>query len=336
MIALLWFTSFKLVGGGTPAPGKKFFESLGRENKRSAGAAFTDASDYPVLVMFDNHPDSVPYQVGLSSALVVYEVLAEGGSTRFAGLFAGAPENAPKIGPVRSARPYVVAIASGWSAFFWHGGGSPEALELIPKTDVVGLNEISGLGIRYFWRDPDVPRPHNLFTSGDLIALGIADFELLGKLPREKLLWRWDDDPPRSKRDERIAATRIYVDFSEGIGFDAEYEYDAGKDAYARFAAGVAHRDNATGLQLAPANVIVQKVPEEGYYPSGEGRISLAMEGEGEMLLFQHGRVARGTWRKESRDSQTEWLGADGEPVTLASGQTWVEVVPGSRAVTYE
>jgi len=333
-IGLIWFVSFKLIARG-PSAGSVFFGFDGSSDAGSA-AVFAADDDYPVLVMFDNHPDAISYLSGISSALVVYEVLAEGGSTRFAGLFAGAPENTPKIGPVRSARPYIVSIAAGWSAFFWHAGGSPEALELIPETNVVDLNEISGLGIRYFWRDTGVPRPHNLFTSGDLIALGIVDFELLGRLPGEKLVWQWSDDPSEPGRDERVAATRTYIDFSESTEFDSSYEYDPGFRRYNRFMNGLAHRDSATGSQIAAANVIIQRVPGEGYYPSGYGRISIDMEGEGDMLLFQRGYVIKGTWRKESADSQTEWLDAEGKSIVLATGQTWVEVVPGGREVTYE
>ncbi|MEK7189177.1 MAG: DUF3048 domain-containing protein [Patescibacteria group bacterium] len=333
VIAFIWFASFKLIGGTTGA-GSLF--GFGATGPSAAPAPFAADDDYPVVVVFDNHPDAIPYLSGISSALVVYEALAEGGSTRFAGLFAGAPENTPKIGPVRSARPYVVEIAAGWSAFYLHGGGSPEALELIPETDVIDLNEISGLGIRYFWRDDAIPRPHNLFTSGDLIALGIADFELLGQLPAEKLSWQWSDDAPEPKKDERVSASRIYVDFSENTEFDASYEYDPGFRRYNRFMNGLAHRDTATGSQIAPANVIVQRVPEEGYYPSGEGRISIEMTGTGDSLVFQRGYAIRGTWRKESQNSQTEWFDANGERVMLATGQTWVEVVPGARSVTYE
>ncbi|MDP3995425.1 MAG: DUF3048 C-terminal domain-containing protein, partial [bacterium] len=67
-----------------------------------------------------------------------------------------------------------------------------------------------------------------------------------------------------------------------------------------------------------------------------QGRISLDMIGEGDMLLFQGGYVIEGIWRKETRDSQTQWLSLDGEPLALKIGQTWVEVVPGSRSVIFE
>ncbi|MDP3995403.1 MAG: DUF3048 domain-containing protein, partial [bacterium] len=312
VICAIWALSFIFVGGNAAPSGSGGFEP-GEEVAVQEKLPFSAPDEYPVMIMFDNHPDALAHQVGLSAAAVVYEMLSEGGATRFAGVYAGAPLLQEKIGPVRSARPYIVDTAAGWSAFFWHAGGSPEALELIPKTDVVDLNEISGLGIRYFWRDTSIPRPHNLFTSGDLVALGIDDFGLADALPEEKLAWNWSNDPVWPETAE--PASSVYIDFSKGVLFDASYEYNADTETYLRFMGGAAHNDAATGEQLAPANIIIQRVPREGYYPSGQGRISLDMIGEGDMLLFQGGYVIEGIWRKETRDSQTQWLSLDGEPL---------------------
>ncbi|MDP6571690.1 MAG: DUF3048 C-terminal domain-containing protein, partial [Patescibacteria group bacterium] len=116
----------------------------------------------------------------------------------------------------------------------------------------------------------------------------------------------------------------------------ASYEYDPIKNHYKRFMGGLEHIDYATGEQITTSNIIIQKVPQEGYYASGLGRIKLDMTGTGKMILFQNGKVIKGTWEKEFRDSQTIWLNEISEPITLERGQTWVEVVPGARLVTYE
>jgi len=336
-IALVWFASWKLfgtagdIGGGVAIPGEPVVD----ESATPAFTAFQEPDDYPVVLMFDNSPEARPYHSGLSEAVAVYETLVEGGATRLMAVFAGAPQG-ERIGPIRSARPYFVEIAAGWSGFYWHAGGSPEGLSLIPKTDVTNLNEISGLGVRYFWRDTDIERPHNLFTSGNLVALGIRDFEL-ENLPNKKLLWQWYSEKDARKipaGDDPIQ--NMYVDFSEGVLFDASYEYDTSSELYQRVMGGEAHKDLATGEQLLAANVIIQKVPAEGYYPSGYGRIILEMQGEGDVLVFQKGTVAVGKWKKEGANSQTEWLDNDGDPIKLLPGQTWVEVVPGDRDVTFE
>jgi len=331
VIAAVWFASWKLFSGVGNIGGAVDLENK-KDNAAQTGSFFSEENDYPVIVMIDNSPEAVPFHVGLSSAAVVYEALVEGGATRLMALFSGAPQ-ADKIGPTRSARPYFVETAAGWSAFYLHGGGSPEALELLRGADVTDLNEISGLGIRYFWRDEDIPRPHNLFTSGDLIALGIDDFELR-QLPAEKLLWQWSEKI--EKNSDAPDANLVYVDYSEGVAFDASYAYDSKKKVYLREQGGMAHYDQGNGEQLFAANLIVQKVPEEGYYPSGYGRIIIDMIGEGDALFFQEGKAIAGAWKKESQNSQTEWLDKDGKPLILKQGQTWVEIVPGDRSVAYE
>ncbi len=322
---LMWFAGLKLFGG---IPGAGL--GIAGSGKSGAEAVFTSGEHYPVMVMMDNAPESRDFQSGLSDALVVYETLAEGGATRFALLFAGAPAS-ERIGPVRSARPYFVEVAAGWSAFYLHAGGSPEGLELIPKTDVTDLNEISGLGPIYFWRDNGIPRPHNLFTSGGLVALALSDFALR-ELPAEKLLWEWSED---FDEDDGEPATSISVDFSEGETFDVSYAYTSESKTYPRRLGGREHLDAGAGAVIAPANVIVQRVPAEGFYPSGYERVIIQVTGEGEALVFRNGTRIRGRWKKEDANAPTKWLDEDGDVIPLAPGSTWVEIVPGERAVSY-
>lgn len=334
VIFLMWSAGAWLFGGA----GRR----AGADAGGPSAAAAMDPAYYPVLVMMDNLPEARSWQSGLTEALVVYETLAEGGSTRLEALFAG-PPTAERIGPVRSARPYFVQIAAGWGAFYWHAGGSPEGLallkELVRAGELKNLNEISGLGPIYLWRDKSLAAPHNLFTSGEKIAKALVDFELT-TLPVAKLTWQWEKD--RKDKDVKKQAERaqgpageIAITFSPGLTFNPSYVYDTESKIYKRSLAGKSHKDYNTGEQLAPANVIVQKVPAEWLLPSGYDRIEINIVGEGEALFFRDGQVFAGRWKKADRAAQTEWL-LDGEPFILKHGQTWVEIVPGERAVTYQ
>lgn len=83
----------------------------------------------PMMVMIENHEDSRP-QSGLNSADIVYEAVAEGGITRFMGVFyCGAVSGAANkydVGPVRSARSYFMDVASEYSDYplYAHVGGA--------------------------------------------------------------------------------------------------------------------------------------------------------------------------------------------------------------------
>lgn len=302
---------------------------------------FNSSQDYPVVVMIDNSPEAVPYHSGLAEALVVYETLAEGGSTRLEALFAGAPK-ADRVGPVRSARPYFVQVAAGWGAFYWHAGGSPEGLslikDLVEQKQMTDLNEISGFGPIYLWRDKSLAAPHNLFTDGAKINKALVDFEL-NTLPTDKLIWQWEKDSAdkKVKKQSELStstATNISVVFSPGMVFNSSYIYDSEAKVYNRSLAGKIHKDFNTKKQLAASNIIVQKVPAEHDLPSGNFRVDFNIVGEGEALFFRDGQVFFGQWKKESIESQTQWF-LNGKPFILKRGQTWVEILPGDREVTY-
>lgn len=302
---------------------------------------FSQSANYPVVIMIDNSPEARPYHAGLSEAAVVYEALAEGGSTRLEPVFAGAPKT-ERIGPVRSARPYFVEIAAGWGAFYWHAGGSPEGLSLIRELagqkQITDLNEISGLGPIYLWRDRSLAAPHNLFTSGEKIAKALVDFKLTSPVA-EKLTWQWEKDlkdKASRKQGEQAAgpALEISVTFSPGVTFNPSYSYDAASGLYKRSLANRPHVDYNTKEQFKAATVIVQKVPSEWLLPSGYDRIGINIVGGGEALFFRDGKVFAGQWKKESKESQTQWLLGD-KPFILKTGQAWVEIVPGGREVKY-
>ncbi|MFH0951626.1 MAG: DUF3048 C-terminal domain-containing protein, partial [Patescibacteria group bacterium] len=64
-------------------------------------------------------------------------------------------------------------------------------------------------------------------------------------------------------------------------------------------------------------------------------RILINVTGEGTALVFRDGTVIEGTWKKPSRLERTRFYDADNEEISLNRGQTWVEVLPGDRNVTY-
>ncbi len=94
-------------------------------------------NERPVGVMINNHVDARP-QSGLVYADLVYEIVAEGGITRFLAFFHTiTPE---KIGPVRSTREYYLVLVKELSdAMIMHIGYSPQALAAIDTWPVRSL-----------------------------------------------------------------------------------------------------------------------------------------------------------------------------------------------------
>ncbi|HBO64397.1 TPA: DUF3048 domain-containing protein, partial [Candidatus Saccharibacteria bacterium] len=76
--------------------------------------------------------------------------------------------------------------------------------------------------------------------------------------------------------------------------------------------------------------VIVLKVQETTVLEDGY-RESINVIGSGGAVIFQDGTVQEVTWSKPSKTDQITFTDAEGNPVALARGQTWVTAVPENK-----
>jgi hypothetical protein len=87
----------------------------------------------------------------------------------------------------------------------------------------------------------------------------------------------------------------------------------------------------ADGTRLRAANVVVLRVDVVNTRfkdPAGNPVPETVMVGTGEALVATGGRVLPATWTKNSPGEPVALTGPDGQPVLLAPGNTWVELVP--------
>lgn len=275
----------------------------------------------PVAIMIENLVSSRP-QAGLDKANLVYEVLVEGGITRFLAVFASG-EDVKKIGPVRSARAYYLDWAKELNAVYAHIGGSPEALRLVPQYDILDLNQF--YNSQYFWRASERPAPHNLYTSGELLARAVRDkkWDQTGKYDS----WKY-----QKKENPASIAKTLTLDFST-YNYRVEYKYDPEENDFVRYLAG-AEQVMEEGGKIRVKNVIVQFVKTR--LGDSEGRLNIETTGEGEARIYRDGQETLGTWKKTTRESRTLYYDVAGKEIELNRGTTWVEVIPTDRTVTFE
>lgn len=316
------------------------------DNLQSAGTPRTDglaprrldgvlvksdrAQYWPYAVMIENLPVVRP-QSGLSQALVVYETLAEGGSTRFMAVF-DPSEIIPALMPVRSARPYYLEWVSEYGALYAHAGGSPKALTVLwENPDINDLNALSRDG-KYFWRDTTKYAPHNLVTSSEKMNFALRDKKLLDQ-PADFRSWLFKDDTSLSERG--LDGKSVVFNFSYGKSYEVKYAYSQATNLYARFNADKPHLDKNTGKQIEAKNVIVQLVKEPEL--AGEkGRLDMYVGGTGTAWIFRDGQVIVGSWQKNSRIDRTVFYDEQGKEIQFNRGATWVHVLPETQAVTYQ
>ncbi|MBI2939176.1 MAG: DUF3048 domain-containing protein [Chloroflexi bacterium] len=274
----------------------------------------------PIALMVENHPDARP-QSGLNRADVVYEVVTEGFITRFLAIFAN--HDAEVVGPIRSARHYFVALAAEYNAILGHAGASPQGFQAIERTGLVTVDNNFGEG--KFYRIRDRVAPHNLYTSVGGVRSSASD---RGSATLSGIEYK-PDAPLRPANVEAIRVT--YPD-----GYYVQYRYDSASNSYLRFMLGQPHVDAYDGAQYRPRNVVVQFVRIWPIPGDDAGRVDMELTGSGPAYVFQDGRVVKGTWVKRSETGPTRFRDAEGQPVRLNAGPTWIQIVHTTGSIRYE
>lgn len=314
------------------------------------GAKFTQqekdiwSARRPLAVMIENHLDSRPTS-GLSSADIIYEAVAEGGITRFMGLFyCGVAADNITLAPVRSARIYFTKLVPEYDALYNHVGGAgncddptvderAKALCFIRRNKIKDLDQF-GLDFKACHRltnrtDKEVAYEHTMACFTDELYKVAAkrnwedwDFKFMP--------WKFKDDSP-----EKGPTSDIKFQFwSNKSEYDVNWKFDSAADQYLRSNGGEKAVDLNFDEQLAAKNVVIQFVKETG--PVDEHLHMLyEVTGTGKMLLFQDGNVIPGTWTKTAPASRTRFFDAKGKEVQLNRGLTWIELIPSGNTVEY-
>jgi len=300
----------------------------------------------PLAVMIENHQESRP-QSGLSSADVVYETVAEGGITRFMGVYLCNLSDV-QVGPVRSARTYFLDWLSEYDALYAHVGGAntpgpADALGQIITYKIKDLNQFN-IGFPTFWRDyqrlgRSVATEHTMYSStGKLWSIG----EKRGWTATDSSGLRWDKAfVPWTFKDAQPGSGsvgKITVNFWESqTDYRVEWNYDQTCNCYNRKNGGVDHTDLNNNKPLSPRNVVVQFMQEsranDGY--ENNAHLLYANKGTGRAVVFQDGKAIEGTWSKANRLTRTKFLDKSGKEISLVRGQIWIETVPIGSTVTF-
>ena len=130
-----------------------------------------NSTSRPYAIMINNISTARPLQSGLQDAYIIYEIIVEGGITRYLALFMD--QDTERIGSIRSARHYYLDYALENDAIYVHFGQSPQAERDLRALDV---DEIEGIYYSNgdFWRTKGKYAPHNVLTTTQNI-LDIAE-----------------------------------------------------------------------------------------------------------------------------------------------------------------
>jgi len=284
--------------------------------------SYQDRLSRPALVVkIDNVQPKARPQVGINQADVVFEERVEGSVTRLLAVF-HSTDSVP-VGPVRSARTTDILIFSALGRpFFAWSGANPTFAGRVRAANVqdVGYDAVPG---EYF-REPTRAAPSNLMLRSTATVQAMPNAE--GKPPRA--LFKYRKSGQKVNRNLQ-PANGAAVSFGSSAGA-APTEWRWVNGGWARFQAGTPHVDVA-GEQVHPANVVIQfvdYVPSDTADQFGVPIPEAKLVGEGDVWILtgtkgNHG-VVKGRWRKEHPTHLTRYTDADGKPILLQPGRTWV------------
>ncbi len=323
----------------------------------------------PMTVSIENHTDARP-QSGLSSADVVYEVVAEGGITRFLPVFyCGVSAEDTKIAPIRSARVYLInwAVEYGKKPIFVHVGGANSICKncpggVKPKGDVDPMvdafklldtlgwrgaqgNAFDGgtnvgypivirdqyrLGHQSAWEHSVVGSTDKIFDEAKVRGFGAKEADGVA-WDKSFVPWKFADDSAISSP----TASTISFEFWKGQSdYNVSWKYDKGQNAYVRSDGGKEHTDHETGKPILAKNVVVMQVAEKGPVDK-EKHMFYTTIGKGTAYIFQNGDAIKGTWEKKTQFDRTKFFDSKGKEVSFVRGQIWIEATPDGNTVNY-
>jgi len=268
-------------------------------------------------VSIDNHVDARPVS-GVNQAAIVYEVPVEGNITRYLAFFERGAR-VPLIGPVRSARLYFLDLMTQYGvSFFFHFGGSPEALAKIDS--IASLQQINkdgmGAGGNLFWRDDKRDAPHNAYTSSDNVHKA---FDARLGASHQTEAWLMAGEPDIALRGDDGAKINLPIDYNP------VWVYNKTENIYRRMVKGADEKDR-DGATITAKNVIVLRMDVSVI--DEVGRLKVGIAGRGQATVYHNGKTEDATWVAGADNSvPVRFYAADGSEIVLTNGNVWVEVV---------
>lgn len=325
----------------------------------------------PLMVMIENHEDSRP-QSGLQGADIVYEAVAEGGITRFMGVFycgviAESETNKYDLGPVRSARTYFLDLASEYSDYplYTHVGGAncsaatsggpcttnkkAQAIEQISSygwNDKGTWGDLSQFSLSYkvCRREPErtgkvVATEHTMYCSSKELYNTATSRGLTNKTEAKNTSWDKNYRSWLFKQEDKTntspTASSISFDFWSGYkDYSVSWKYDAINNNYIRYNGGNEHIDFNTQKTITSKNIVIQFAKESRSIDDHLHNL-YAVIGNGDGVLIQNGIKTDITWAKANRVSRTIFKDKSGKEVNFIPGNIWVEILPIGTEVSY-
>lgn len=267
----------------------------------------------PVAVTINNISVAQPVQTGIGNADVVYETEVEGGITRLVAVFQDTTK-IDKIGTVRSARYAFIDLAMGHNAIYVHHGqdGTYAQPHLKDVARFVVSENAGGARIKN-----GLAREHTLYAYGDNLWSAIKNAGIKTENTKNGTWQTFADE--ETVITLANTATSVTVPFSGS--YKTAFKYDAATGKYIRYFNSTERKDYVTGQSEYFKNVFVLMTYISNYSDGYHRNVSLS---SGDGYYFVNGTYTPIKWSKGAASNGFKFTNADGTPLTVNAGNSWV------------
>ncbi len=283
-----------------------------------------------VAVKVGNGDKRARPQAGLAAADIVYEMLIEGGKTRFLAVFHS--EIPGRIGPVRSVRSGDIGLLADLSTPYLASSGANTTVLAEMRQAVRAGTFVDVGGLRTFVpysRDPSRRSPYNFYFHYDNL-IGEDAAALPGGLLDAPVaaLFDYGSSNPAGVAD----AAGVTVTFHQRSGNVVSHIWDAGVGGWVRIQEGaLMTTETDFGLtEVAPVNVAVVWMPHGASAAEAESPQARSY-GTGDALVLTAGTVHNAVWERTEDRAGFRFSDAAGNPLSLSPGSTWLLIANNSR-----
>ncbi len=291
-------------------------------------STYINTNERPVAVMVDNDDKNARPHAGLDDAYLIYELVVEGGATRFLALFRGV--DTKKIGPIRSSRHYFLDYVMENDAIYTHFGWSPKAITDISAFGIDKINGILGSDESIFWREQKFKGDwHSAYTSIEKIR-SMAKQKGYPAETNHKNGIKYADKYINLPYENSAKEVRLVY----SGGYNTGYSYNSEKNIYEKTINGAPH-SLQNGNVLETKNIIVVLVHDSAL-GDGTDRRNINTAGSGKGYYITNGAFEEITWSKPSRSANTTYKKLDGSDLLINPGKTIINLISPSAEVTIQ
>jgi hypothetical protein len=276
-------------------------------------------SGAPTIIQIENSSDARP-QAGMQQADMIYEYISEGSIPRLSVIYWHPLPGL--IGPVRSCRLITIRLELMYKGMIYCSGANDYVLGKVWQHPNL-VNDYSHGAGNVFYRDNSRFAPHNVMMHGANVTAYTAQQNLAA--PVYEIAPKHADLTPTGDSAASIAVP----------DHGAVWQYDPGSKEYFKNQDGAAFNNVGTG-RVHAKTVIVENVTsflDTNPANSFHGYFTEAYEltGDGKADIYSDGMVIHATWHHPDPNVPAVYLDANGDPIDINSGLTWVHVIGSTK-----